>query len=60
MKQFLASIQLKSESFKTGNPAEFSYEDRAPQFTHQRHKKGFIAEWETMGNTAAEQFILAI
>lgn len=58
MKQFLASIQLKSESFKTAS-SDFSSEDRAPQFTHQRHKNGFIAEWETV-NSGFEQFIAAV
>ena len=59
MKQFLASIQLKSDSFKNTSASEFSHEDRAPQFTHQRHKNGFIAEWETL-NSGFEQFAVAI
>jgi hypothetical protein len=59
MKQFLASIQLKSESFKAASSSDSSYEDRAPQFTHQRHKNGFIAEWETI-NSGFEQFAAAI
>ncbi|HYF02604.1 MAG TPA: hypothetical protein VEC36_04465 [Patescibacteria group bacterium] len=59
MKQFLASLQLKSESSKTATSFDMHHEDRAPQFTHQRHKNGFIAEWETIGNSF-EQLSAAI
>ncbi len=59
MKQFLASIQLKSESFKSVS-SELSYEDRAPQFTHQRHKNGFIAEWETVSGSGFDQIVVTM